>query len=304
MIGRVVEIAEDGRHLSLERGFLVVSGKTGEVGRVPLDGIAALIASAHGITWSNALMLELLERDVAVVMCGANHAPAALLWPIAGHHAQTARMRAQIEATEPLRKRLWQSLVKAKVLWQGAALAALGRQDGGLTELARHVRSGDPENVEAQAARRYWPLLMGGAFRRDPDTPGVNGLLNYGYAILRSGVARSVAASGLHPTLGLFHRNSQNPMVLVDDLMEPFRPLVDVLVARMTAHGVESVDKEAKRSLAALLTHDLATEEGTTPLFTVLIRLSQSLAKAYDGGEAGLAIPSPPTPLEWPIYPC
>ncbi len=108
---------------------------------------------------------------------------------------------------------------------------------GAFVELAKKVRSGDPENIEAQAARRYWPLLFGTEFRRDSDHPGTNSLLNYGYAILRGGTARAVASAGLHPTLGLKHSNRGNPMCLVDDLMEPFRPLVDILVHRMVREG-------------------------------------------------------------------
>ncbi|MEI9995875.1 MAG: CRISPR-associated endonuclease Cas1 [Rhizomicrobium sp.] len=162
---RVIEIASDGRHLAVSRGFMTVSTAGSEVGRVPLDDIGVLLCHAHGLTYSNNLLLELSQRGTAVVLCGANHMPSAWVWPLDGHHVQALRMRHQLAADEPLKKRLWQALVRAKILQQGAVLARMGRPDGAFDLLARRVRSGDPENMEAQAARRYWPLLMGGEFR-------------------------------------------------------------------------------------------------------------------------------------------
>ena len=155
MIGRVVEIAGDGRHLSLYRGFMVVKKERKEVARVPLDDIAVLIANAHGLTYSNNLLLALAERGAAIILCGPNHAPKAWVWPLEGHYAQTARMRAQLAASKPLKKRLWQVLVRAKIAQQGAVLGYQGKPAGGFELLARKVRSGDPQNLEAQAARRY-----------------------------------------------------------------------------------------------------------------------------------------------------
>ncbi len=299
MVGRVIEIAQDRRHLALDRGFLVVREEGRDLGRIPLDDIAAVLANAHGLTYSNNLLLALLRHGVSVVLCGPNHAPAAILWPVDGHHAQNARMRAQLDATQPLRKRLWKSLVQAKIRAQAAVLERLGKPDGAFERLEKQVRSGDPDNIEAQAARRYWPLLFGTAFRRDPNEPGANGLLNYGYAILRSGTARAVMAAGLHPTLGLHHHNRGNAMCLVDDLMEPFRPVVDFAVAGLLAGGQDQVTPDTKRVLAGLLETDLPTPHGTTPLATVLIRLGASLAQAFEAGDGALALPLKPLPLDW-----
>jgi len=166
MIGRVVEIAEDGRHLSLKRGFLLAESGGVEIARVPLDDIAVLLCNAHGLSYSNNLLIALADRGTCVVLCGPNHQPVAWLWPLDAHNVQTARMRAQLDATRPLGKRLWRQVVRAKIVHQAAALDALGKPSAGLAALARGVRSGDPENIEAQAARRYWPLLMGADFRR------------------------------------------------------------------------------------------------------------------------------------------
>jgi CRISPR-associated protein Cas1 len=304
VFGRVVEIAEDGRHLSLHRGFMVVSADKAEIGRVPLDDIGVVVANAHGLTYTNNLLIELAGRGVSVVLCGPHHRPVAWLWPIEGHHTQALRMRAQLSAPAPLGKRLWQVLVRAKIQQQGAALAALGRPSGGFQLLARQVRSGDPENIEAQAARRYWPLMLGESFRRDSDgRDGANAMLNYGYAILRAATARATVAAGLHPSIGIHHRNQYNALCLVDDLMEPFRPLVDGAVARLVAAGAERVDRETKKQLAGVVALDMRTNEGTTPVATCLMRLAVSLAQAFESGEANLDLPIAPLPLELPALP-
>ncbi len=292
MIARVVEIAEDGRHLSVERGFLVVQSGGEEIGRVPLDDIAAVVANAHGITYTNNLFVTLARRGVPAVLCGPNHSPVAWMWPADTHHAQTVRMRAQLSAVKPLKKRLWQALVHAKIAQQGAVLEAVGQRSGGVAALARKVRSGDPDNLEAQAARRYWPLLMGPDFRRDRAADGPNAMLNYGYTVLRAATARAAMAAGLHPSVGIHHRTRSDAMCLASDLMEPFRPLVDLAVARLRDAGEESVTSDAKRALVAVLSVDMATARGTTPVSGCLERLAASVAAAFESGEPRIDLPA------------
>lgn len=299
MTGRIVEIAGEGRHLALTRGFLSVRQDGEELGRVPLDDIAAVIANGHGLTYSNNLVLALAERGAAFVLCGPNHAPAAFLWPVAIHHAQSARMRAQLSATRPMGKRLWRDIVRAKLRQQAAVLDAAGKRGGGgIVALARKVKSGDPDNVEAQGARRYWTALFGPDFRRDTAAPGANGMLNYGYAVLRSATARAVMAAGLHPTIGIHHHGPGNPMCLVDDLMEPFRPMVDLCVYRLIEKGIEDVAPDAKAALARLTVFDMQTEAGVSPVSVCLERLAQSVARAFETGEARLSLPLDPLPLD------
>lgn len=298
MVGRVLEIATDGRHLAVQRGFLVVSEHGEEVGRVPLDDIAAVLANAHGMTYTNNALVEASSRGIPIVLCGANHMPAAIVWPVDAHHVQTGRMRDQISASLPLKKRLWAQLVRGKILAQAATLAAVGAPNGGFYLLARKVRSGDPDNVEAEAARRYWPLLFGSDFRRDADAGGLNGLLNYGYAVLRAGVARAAMAAGLHPGFGLMHSNRSNPMVLIDDLMEPFRPTVDREIWRLAKDGAREVDRDTKAALARVMVVDLPTNLGMSPLMTCAERLAQSLTRAYGGEGDSLELPLPARPLE------
>jgi CRISPR-associated protein Cas1 len=298
MVGQVVEIATDGRHLSLDRGFLTISERGDEVGRVPLDQVAAVVANAHGLTYSNNILVALARRGIPMVICGANHVPAALVWPVDGHHAQSGRMIDQAGASAPLKKRLWAQIVRAKILAQGAALASIGAPHTGFQLLSRKVRSGDPDNVEAEAARRYWPLLMGKEFRRDQDGDGANALLNYGYAILRGGVARAVMAAGLHPGFGLMHSNRANPMLLVDDLMEPFRPIVDREVWQLIQTGAATLDRDTKAALARVMIIDLPTVHGASPLMNCAQRLVQSLARAFAGDSENLDLPLPRLPLE------
>lgn len=213
---------------------------------------------AFGCTWTGNLVAALAERGAPIVFCNTHHNPVAVTLPLEGFHAQGGRMRAQWDAGKPLAKQLWRRVVMAKIAMQGALLAFHDSPGATAFELiARRVRSGDPDNLEAQAARRYWPALMGADFRRDRDTPGANALLNYGYAVMRATVARAVVAAGLHPTIGIFHANRGNAFALADDLVEPFRPLVDCLVVALLGQGVEALDPAIKRRFARLIAFDV-----------------------------------------------
>ncbi len=294
-IGQVIEIVQDGRHLAKDRGFLTVNERGLEVGRVPLDDIVTVIATSPATTVTCALLSELAERGVPFVLCGRNHVPTGLLWPVAGHHAQQRRMEAQMNASQALRDTLWRLLVAAKIRAQATVLDRNGQGGGPLHRMARTVTAGDPENREAQAARRYWPLLMGPDFRRDIEADGINALLNYGYAVLRAATARAIAGAGLHPGIGIFHRHPHNPMPLADDLMEPFRPLVDHAVLTLAHGGIGEVTPDAKRSLVAMLLLELPTAAGRSPVTTCLVRLAASLADSFMTGHASLELPAHPT---------
>ena len=300
MIGRIVEVADDGRHLSCHRGLLLVQESDAqgqELGQVPLDDIAALIGNARALTYSNSLLAALAERGIPFVICGTNHAPVGMLLPVEGHHQQAHRIDAQLAATRPTCKRLWASIVRAKLRQQAATLEAVGVSNSRLFALADRVRSGDPDNVEAQGARHYWPLLFGKAFRRDQSAAGVNSLLNYGYTVVRAATARAVLAAGLHPSVSLHHSNDQNPMRLVDDVMEPFRPLIDLRVWRLLHRGEAEVTRLSKRDLVLALFDDLETAAGRTPVFVCIQRLATSLAQVYVGERDVLELPQPGAPV-------
>jgi CRISP-associated protein Cas1 len=300
MIGRIVEIADDRRHLSVSRGFMLVhdsEGDRSELGRVALDDLAAVIANAHGISYTNNLLVALSERSAPFVLCAANHNAVGLLLPIEGNSLQAKRFDAQIAASKPTQKRLWADVVRAKLQQQVAVLEAVGAPTLQLTVLVAKVRSGDPENLEAQGARRYWRLLFGEAFRRDREAGGINGMLNYGYTVLRACMARSVVAAGLHPTLGIHHSNEGNAMRLVDDLMEPFRPVIDLKVWLLARQGVTDVTPEAKRELVHTLYDDMQSCAGATPTMVCTQRLAVSLAQVFLGERDKLELPLPGLPL-------
>lgn len=300
MVGRIVEIADDRRHLFVNRGFMVVKdteGERKELGQVPLDDIAAVIANAHGLTYTNNLLVALAERGAPFVLCGPNHNAVGVLLTLDGHHVQAKRIEAQIAAGVPMQKRLWAAVVKSKLEQQAAALEAAAAPTMPLQALVSKVKSGDPENIEAQGARRYWGLLFGSDFRRDQDGDGLNGLLNYGYTILRSATARAVVAAGLHPSIGLHHSNDANAMRLVDDLMEPFRPVVDLKVWQLHKAGEPHVTPDTKRALVRVLYDDMQTAVGVTPVMVCMQRLATSLAQVYLGERAKLDLPLPGMPL-------
>ncbi len=297
MSTRIVEIANDGRHLAVERGFMTVGEQGQEIARIPLDDIAAVIACAHGLTYSNNLLIQLARRNALFVVCGPNFVPAAFLWALEGNYTQSSRMDAQIEATAPKCKQLWKQIVRAKIAQQAAILEGIGANPIPVSALIQNVRSGDPENIEAQAARRYWPLVFGEQFRRDRESGGINALLNYGYMIIRSAVARAIMGAGLHPSIGIHHRNAGNPMRLVDDVMEPFRPYVDFAVWNMRKNKQEDVTPEAKKKLAGLLDMEVATYAGMTALRAAIQNAATSLALVYAGQKAALEFPQPQPPL-------
>lgn len=294
---QIIDIATDGRHLSRDRGFLKVSEHGEEIGRTPLDQVAGVIVHAHGITWSNSLLTELADRGAPVVLCGSNHAPRSVLMPLEGHFAQGARLRAQWQARAPFSKQAWKQIVHAKVTMQAAALNAIGQPHAPLDMMCRKISSGDGTNIEAQAARYYWPRMMGEEFRRNTEVPGVNALLNYGYTVLRAATARAVVAAGLHPTIGLHHANRGNAFALADDLMEPFRPLVDCAVRRLAAENGTKVDTTAKQALARLIAIDLPFDNNISPVSVALSKLATSLGQSFEAGKLSLVLPSPPDSL-------
>ena len=295
MPGRIVEIANNDRFLSVHRGFLVVNSTNEnrkEVGRVPLDDIDALIANSYGLSFTNNVMVALAERGAPVVLCGKNHLPVGVVWPLDGNHYQSRRIDAQISCKLTLRKRLWASIVSAKIEQQALVLKTLGKTYLPVKRLAKQVRHGDPNNVEAQAARVYWTLLFGDSFRRNRDMPGINSLLNYGYTVLRSCVARATVAAGLHPSIGLHHSNESNPMLLVDDLMEPFRPFIDKAVWELVDHGQMEVSSDSKRALLQVLYLDVQVEDGRSPLIMEIQRLATSVVHVLMGEKTDIRLPT------------
>jgi CRISPR-associated protein Cas1 len=306
MIGRIVEIADVKRYLSVERGFMVVhstdratNGERAKLGQVPLDDITAVIANAHGISYTNNLLVALAERNAPLVVCGANHNAVSMLLPIEGNYQQAKRFDAQIAASKPTHKRVWALIVKAKLQQQANVLASMGANAIPLQALVEQVKSGDTGNLEAIGARRYWQTLLGSDFRRDQGSAGLNSLLNYGYTVLRAATARALVAAGLHPTLGVHHSNEGNAMRLVDDLMEPFRPCIDRVVWQCKHAGTIELTPDVKKQLVQALYTDLPTASGNTPVLVCVQKLATSLALLYLGERQDLDLPLPTIAAAW-----
>ena len=270
MLKRIVEIGSPAR-LRMEHRQLLVEREDEERASVPIEDLGVLIIDHHAVTYSQALLAACFENNVVVVLCDSKHLPCAVLLPLAGHSLHAKILRAQIGASIPAQKRLWQTVVQAKIREQAGVLRSLVLDDYPLPLYIAKVKSGDPENVEAQAARIYWQRLFGEEFRRDRDMNGANSLLNYGYAVLRAAVARAIVGAGLSPALGVHHCNQYDDLSLADDLMEPLRPLVDLKVYEiMQARPDADVDKDSKTVLLQILSWDCQWEGRRVPLLTAL----------------------------------
>jgi CRISPR-associated protein Cas1 len=302
MPGRVIEIAEAGHSLHRDHGFLAVRSRSSTVGRVALDEIDAVLVSTPTVTWSNSALAALAEYGVPVLVLGSDFNPVFWFTTLVGVHDQGARIEAQAAASKPLRKRLWRDVVRAKILAQAAALDMVGGPSVRLRMLSSQLRSGDPENLEAQAAAVYWPALMGADFVRSNPSNPANALLNYGYAVLRAAMARAIVAAGLHPSLSLHHQSGGNGLRLADDLMEPFRPAVDLVVRDLIAAGVKTVTPEAKRRLVGVLQADYWTECGRSPLSIAALTLCQSLDDVFRADRKTLKLPDSRLPMLAPDH--
>lgn len=295
---RIVEIEHEDRYLHLNRGFLVVS-KDGEDSEIPLDDVGALLLHGPGCTLSQNLIAELAARGVAITVCDNRHMPVAWFWPAAGHHIQTKRILGQWELSRPQKKQLWKQVVRSKILFQARHLESHGISPKTLERMAKETQSGDPTNQEGQAARFYWQSLFGKSFRRDPQLDGVNSLLNYGYAIIRSAMARAVMSAGLHPAVALFHHNAEDSMPLVDDLMEPFRPLTDAAVLALAEANETELNRETKAFLVQVTEWDLTGPTGRTPVRVCMQNLATSLGQFCLGEAPALLMPEPPPVEDW-----
>lgn len=297
MLGRIVEIEGGGRKLHLERGFLAIDGPDGPLGRVPLDDIEAVILSHPAASLTSQVISALAARGTPIVISGNDFKPCALVLPIDGHFAQGDRIEAQASASLPLRKRLWADIVTAKILAQAGALDRVGALSNPVRSLAPRVHSGDPQNMEAQAAQRYFPALFGKGFVRSTGQGPINAMLNYGYTVLRAATARAIVGAGLHPSLSIMHRSRGEALRLADDLMEPFRPAVDLVAWQLAKDGVTEVDAAAKAALVRVLQADYQTAEGRSPLSVALVRLCTSLAQVFLKERKSLSLPISPIPL-------
>lgn len=277
-----------------EQLVIEIPGTT-EQKQVPIEDIGVLVTDNQQLTLSHALLGKLLANNVAFICCDDSHMPTGLLLNLDGNTLQTARFAAQIEATIPLKKQLWQQTIAAKITNQANLLLQERIPVKNMLNWAAEVKSGDAENHEAMAAAYYWKNLFPDflAFRRERFGLPPNNLLNYGYAILRGVVARSLVGSGLLPTLGIFHKNQYNAYCLADDIMEPYRPFVDKIVVnivRLNGNFLE-LTPSMKKDLLNIPAMDVVLKGEKSPLMVAVQATTASLTRCFEGKQRKIDYP-------------
>lgn len=280
-------------YLSLRNEQLVVKLTDTEtqeevIKTIPIEDVGVVVLEDRQITITNGVMDALLKNNCAVITCNQKHMPTGLLLPLEGHSLQSERFALQIEASLPLKKQLWQQTVQAKIRNQGILLNRLYQVENRcMTAWANDVKSGDSENLEGRAAAYYWKYMFPSdeAFKRDREGEAPNNLLNYGYAILRAVVARALVASGLLPTLGIHHHNRYNAYCLADDIMEPYRPYVDEVVAEILQRGFDCAElsTEVKKQLLVVPIREVVINGQRSPLMVAVTQTTSSLSKCFSG---------------------
>ena len=284
MIKRVL-CFENPARLSLKLAQMVVELQ--DVTRtLPIEDIGVVILDHKQITITHALIDALLANNVAIVTSNDKHLPVGLMLPLDGNTLQSERFRAQIDASEPLKKQMWQQTIVAKILGQAHVLGTQLIEHNNMLKWAKDVRSGDTENMEARAAAFYWRnMFEKDAFIRDPQGLPPNNLLNYGYSIVRAMMARALVGAGLLPTLGIHHHSRYDAYCLADDIMEPYRPFVDMKVLEMWKNGgiTSDISSDQKRELLGITTMDVSISGHRSPMMLAIQTTAQSVQKCFSG---------------------
>ena len=278
--------------LSLKNAQLVVENhSSGEVKTVPIEDIGVALIENPMVSISIPAMNALVENNCAVVFCDARHMPSSMLMNLDSNSVQAETYRLQMDASLPLKKNLWKQVIEAKIRNQANLLNELGKGGNRLKPYYSNVKSGDSDNREGIAAKLYWDELFDGNFIRSREGADPNAMLNYGYAILRAGMAKSIMGSGLFPAFSLFHKSRYNAFPLADDLMEPYRPYVDQIVYSLFSEGITSLDTHSKQALLRLMFIDTRFKEVTRPLEVGLTMTTASLVKCLRGEQKTLSFP-------------
>ena len=302
MIKKTIEMSRQPVHLAVRHDQLVVQPfdeAKDQARTIPCEDIGVLLIDEPRCSMTQGAVQALMKHGAVVIVCGRDHLPAGVMLPTNRHTEQVPRLHEQIGASKPLRKRLWKQLVQAKIRHHAVLYTGDPTTQLKLDALVKEVRSGDPTNIEGQAARVHWaawrrqlPELR--HFKRDPDGRDIgNVLLNYGYAILRAAVARSLVSAGLHPALGLHHHHRSNAFCLADDMMEPLRPMIDRRVMRLLRRGAEQLGQSTKAGLLPVLTDAVTSNDQQGPLMVNLPRMTASLVACYRNQAKRLSIPEP-----------
>ncbi|GJH41647.1 CRISPR-associated endonuclease Cas1 [Capnocytophaga sp. HP1101] len=264
-----------------------------EKGSVPIEDLGLLMLDHYQITLSHQLLQELMKNNVVLISCDEKHLPLAAMLPFAGNTQYSERVKTQLEVSEPLKKQLWKQTIECKIQNQAKVLERLSKYAEPMYEYLKEVKSGDTTNMEGIAAQHYWKYLIDCDFLRDRFGEYPNQFFNFGYGVLLSIVARALVDTGLLLALGIFHRNKYNPYCLASDIMEPYRPIVDLLVMEwLTAHlEVEELNKESKAHILQMATRDVLIEKNVRPLIVAVKSTASSLYKCYSGEKRQISYP-------------
>ena len=292
MIKRIIDISEPA-YLHVERSQLIVKKESIKVAQIPIEDLGLLVLENPAIVITQSAIINCQKNNVAIVFCDEKRMPASVIFPLSGGNTlHTKVLREQIAAKKSIKKALWKQIVQEKITAQASLLTRVGRPSKAIVRLSEKVRSGDPENCEAQAAKIYWRQLFGDSFRRNPELGGINALLNYGYAIVRSLVARAIVGTGLHPALGLQHSNQYNGFCLADDIIEPIRPWVDkVVVDLIDSECALEISREAKAKLLGLINQQVLLNGKSMPLLVASHLMAAQLKRALSDKNERLLYP-------------
>ena len=293
MIKRCVEISGGPAHISVRNNQMVITMDGKEVGSIPVEDLGVVIVDHHTVTYTHTVLESLVRNNVALVICGRDHHPAGMFLPLEGHTVQAETLAYQASVTSGVKKRLWRDIVCEKIRNQAHVLEMAGIDGTVLFSLVRHVRSGDPDNIEGRASRLYWGLLFGRGFKRERHGRPPNDMLNYGYMVVRACVARAICGAGMHPSLGIHHRNRYNAFVLADDLVEPLRPMVDGVVYRLWGSGARGLSQETKRALLEVLSMTVEWKGQRSPFMVALQRYTASVRRVFTGEARSVDFPRP-----------
>jgi len=260
---------------------------------VPIEDIGLVILDHYQIRITQPVLQALTGNNAAVLVNDASHLPLGLLLPMASHNTYTEKLHFQVNASKPLKKNLWQQTIKQKIRNQAALLRQQGIDTKNMEYWATQVKSGDPDNYEGRAAAYYWKTLFDGTFKRGRFGAPPNNLLNYGYAVLRAVVARSLVASGMLPALGIHHRNKYDAYCLADDIMEPYRPYIDRIVLSVTDQDSfeGELTTDIKRQLLQIPVTDVNVNGSSGPLMVAMQQTTASLMQCFEGERRKIAYP-------------
>ena len=291
MIKRTIVLTSPCKVTTKDNQLVVENRDSGEIRKAAIEDLGIVIIEHPMTNLSIPALNALSANNCAVVFCDARHMPVSMLMNLDSNSVQAERYRQQLDASLPLKKNLWKQIIQAKILNQSRLLSELGLDGDKLKPYYMNVKSGDSDNREGIAANIYWDTLLGKEFIRTRFGDDPNPLLNYGYSILRAGMARAIMSTGLFPAFGLFHKSRYNAFPLADDLMEPYRPYVDQLVVRLLHEGKEQLNTESKQMLLRVMFLDTHFKNMTRPLELALSVTTASLARCFSGDSKAIEYP-------------